>query len=297
MTAPARESLRAHSAALAYSSRYGERALLIATPDEILEERYGAGLSPQQPHALYSGTKSFWGVLATAVRDDGLLELDEPVARTVEEWRTDIWKSRVTLRQLLNLTSGMPFGGLGKAVPLYGKALATPLQDEPGTVFRYSGIPLQVFGAVLARKLSAAMQTPHDFLRLHILDRAGVNVASWRTLADGTRPLPTGAFLTARDWCLYGGFLLRAIAGKEAGVLRPDSVRECLEGSAVNARYGLGFWLYRSAGGLQVAYASGSGGQALYLVPERELVVVRFADGGGSYKHETFLSRLLSSAP
>jgi CubicO group peptidase (beta-lactamase class C family) len=221
-----------------------------------------------------------------------LLDLDETVATTIPQWSSEAWKARVTLRELLNLTSGFGFGGLGAAVPEYAKALATPLRDEPGTKFTYGGIPLQVFGAVLARKLASRGRTPHEFLRERLLDRIGVHVAAWRSLKDGTQPLPTGAFLTAREWLAYGRFLLASGIHAGAVVVQSASIAACFTGSAVNPRYGLGFWLHRTKSGVDVAYASGSGGQALYVVPQRGIVVVRFA-GGGSYKHEAFLARLL----
>jgi len=184
--------------ALEYSARYAEAALLVVERGTLVTERYGAGFAAGKPHALYSGTKSFWGVLAVAAQQDGLLELDEPVAETVPEWKAEAWKRRVTIRELLNLTSGFGFGGLGSAVPPYAKALATPLKNEPGTAFTYGGFPLQVFGAVLARKLEPRGQTPHAYLHERLLDPAGVEVVKWRTLSDGTQPLPTGAFLRAR---------------------------------------------------------------------------------------------------
>jgi CubicO group peptidase (beta-lactamase class C family) len=275
--------------ALDYSARHAEEALVVVSPGNIVVERYAPGFAAAKPHALYSGTKSFWGALAVAAQDDGLLRLDEPVADTVPDWRRDAQKARVTLRELLNLTSGFGFGGLGASVPSYEKALAMPLRDEPGTKFTYGGVPLMVFGAVLARKLAPRGITPHDYLRERILDRIGVRVASWRTLSDGTQPLPTGAFLTALEWLRYGRFLLSGAAGGET-VVRPEALGTCFVGSGPNERYGLGFWLHRTKSGTDVIYASGSGGQALYVIPQLETVVVRFA-GGGSYKHEAFLSR------
>ena len=75
-----------------------------------------------------------------------------------------------------------------------------PLKNEPGSTFTYGGIPLQVFGAVLdTQTRDGARAPPHDYLRERVLDPAGVAVAAWRTLADGTQPLPTGASLTARE--------------------------------------------------------------------------------------------------
>lgn len=267
-------------AAEAYASRNGGEALVARRGDAIVLERYGPRFDGATPHALYSGTKSFWGPAAVAAEDDGLLALDEPVAATVPEWR-DGARGAVTLRMLLQLTSGIGFGGLGSAVPAYAKALATPLKHEPGTTFTYGGIPLQVFGAVLARKLAPRGQTPHDFLRARILDPIGLRVASWRTLADGTSPLPTGAFVAAREWL-------------KLGVLVRDDPRyaRCFVGSAANPRYGLCWWLSPLPAHPDVVYASGAGGQALYVVPAEGAVVARFGNGA-AYKHEAFLRRLL----
>jgi CubicO group peptidase (beta-lactamase class C family) len=220
-------------------------------------------------------------VAALRARDDGLLDLDETVAETIEPWRADPWKRRVTLRMLLNLTAGFGFGGLGASVPTYDRAIETALRDEPGTRFAYGGIPLQVFGAVLARKLGAAT-TPHDYLRERVLNEAGVVPARWRTLRDGTFPLPTGAWLSARDWLAYGRFVLA----------RHRELAECFQPSTVNPRYGLAWWLADGAAS-GLFYASGSAGQALYVAPSLELVAIHFGKSS-SYRHEAFLKRLFA---
>ena len=268
-------------AAIEYARKHAPEALVVSHEGTTIASDYGGTFAARTPHALYSGTKSFWGPAALAAQADGLLELDETVASTIESWRDDPWKRRVTLRMLLALTAGFGFGGLGSAVPLYDRALDMTLKNEPGTAFTYGGISLQVFGAVLARKLLPNGQTPHDYLRERVLKSAGVEVAKWRTLSDGTRPLPTGAFLTADNWLAYGRFVLR----------ERDSLAECFTGSAPNPRYGLGWWLAPTGGPADLVYASGAGGQALYLVPSLDLAIVRFGKSA-SYKHETFLKRL-----
>ncbi|HEY9085031.1 MAG TPA: serine hydrolase domain-containing protein [Candidatus Tyrphobacter sp.] len=269
---------------LAYANAHGLHALVIARGEQIEEELYSGGYDVTKAHPLYSGTKSFWGVAALLAQADGLLGLDEPVARTFEAWERDERKSRVTLRMLLQLTAGFGFGGLGNAVPTYDAALTMPLKSEPGSRFAYGGIALQVFGAVLARKLEAHDLTPVTYLRERMLDPAGVSVASWRTLSDGTHPLPTGVQLTARNWLAYGRWVLEHYAVLAA----------CFKGSAANPRYGLAWWLGVKGAPPDLFYASGAGGQALYLVPSQSLAIVHFGKSG-SYKHEAFLRRFFAS--
>jgi CubicO group peptidase (beta-lactamase class C family) len=280
-TLAARPTISPTQSALDYARKYALHALVIAQNGRFVNEAYGEDHDASTPHALYSGTKSFWGITAVTAERDGILQLDEHVADTFPQWKADEWKRRVTLRHLLALTSGFGFGGLGSAVPTYAKALAVELKNEPGTTFTYGGIPLQVFGAVLARKLEPRRQTPHEYFQQRILDPIGMRIAKWRTLADGTHPLPTGAFVSAREWLKYGQFVCE----------RREGLEECFQGSAVNSRYGLGWWLGTPNGPSDLVYASGSGGQAMYIVPSRQAVVVHFG-GSSSYKHDAFLKRL-----
>jgi CubicO group peptidase (beta-lactamase class C family) len=272
--------------ALEYARKHQLHALVVARAGEIVAEEYGEGYAAQIAHPLYSGTKSFWGITAVVASRDGLLHLDERVADTVHQWDEDRWKRQVTLRQLLQLTSGFGFGGLGSSVPTHEKALETPLRDAPGTKFTYGGIPLQVFGAVLSRKLASnpqlapCVKTPHEYLQTRVLDPAGVRVERWRALADGSYPLPTGAFATARQWCGFGSFVAE----------RKEEFGECFAGSQINPRYGLAFWLGTARAPAGLFYASGAGGQGMYVLPLQKLVMVHFGNSR-SFSHQAFLAR------
>jgi CubicO group peptidase (beta-lactamase class C family) len=278
-------------AAVAYAERHALHALLVQRGDEIVFERYAGGYDADKPHALYSGTKSFWGVLAVAAQHDGLLDVDEPVSHTLPEWSAGA-KACVRLRDLLQLTSGIGFGGLGASVPSFDKAAAVELKDEPRATFTYGGIPLQVFGAVLARKLAPRGFSPNDYLHERILDPIGMRVASWRTLKDGTQPLPTGAFVTAREWRKFGLLVRDGGTWEKKTIVPPASLARCFTGSDANPRYGLGWWVSPLAQHPDVVYASGAGGQAMYVVPSAGAVIVKFG-GSASYKHDAYRKRLL----
>jgi CubicO group peptidase (beta-lactamase class C family) len=276
-------------AAITYAERHTLHALVIAVDSAIVVTRAGPDWEITRPHALYSGTKSFWGVAATAAAQDGLLELDEPAGATIREWPAGAPQAAVTLRQLLSLTSGYAFGGLGNAVPTPARALEIPLATAPGTVFTYGGVPLQIFGEILRRKVAPRYESPQAYLTARILAPVGMTVDRWRRLSDGSQPLPTGAFVSAAEWLVFGQFLL----ARGNGVLDAAHFAQCTAGSEANPGYGLGLWLVRRADELAAVYASGSGGQGLYVLPERRIVAVRFGQSA-SWNHAAFIKRLES---
>jgi CubicO group peptidase (beta-lactamase class C family) len=277
-------------AAITYAERHTLQALLIAVDSEVVVARAGPGWELARPHPLYSGTKSFWGVAAAAAAEDGLLELDEPIGATLSELAPDARRAGITIRQLLALTGGYGFGGMGNAVPTARHALEIPLKNDPGTVFTYGGIPLQVFGEVLRRKVVPRYDSPHDFLQARVLDRIGMTIADWRRLRDATRPLPTGAFVSAPEWLRFGKLLL----ARGAGVIEESAFGQCVTGSTPNPNYGLGIWLVRQHGELTAYYAGGAGGQGLYILPARRLVAVRFGRSS-SWNHAAFIKRLAAA--
>jgi CubicO group peptidase (beta-lactamase class C family) len=279
-------------AAVTYARKYDLHALLIERGGETMHEEYAGGYDADKPHALYSGTKSFWGAAAAVAVDEGLLQFDELVCNTLMEWKSDARKSLVTIRQLLSMTAGVPFGGLGAGVPEYGAAISKPLTADPGTAFTYGGIPLQVFGALLARKLASNNQTPLEYLQSRLFIPIGLEVGSWRTLKDGTHTMPTGAFLTARNWAKYGALLAARGLWNGTQLIASENLEECWKPTPVNPRYGMGFWLHTLGSGVRVAYASGSGKQSLYVCPDEQLVVAHFAQSK-SFNHERFLAHLL----
>jgi CubicO group peptidase (beta-lactamase class C family) len=273
--------------AITYAERHTLHALIIAVDGEIAVARTANDWMLARPHPLYSGTKSFWGIVAAAAAQDGLLDLDEPVGATISEWPADSPKAGITIRQLLTLTSGYGFGGLGNAVLTPLRALEIPLKHDPGSVFMYGGVPLQVFGEVLRRKVRPLYDGPRAYLHARVLDRIEMSVGSWRALRDGTHPLPTGALVSASEWLKFGRLLL---AGG-AGVIDALQFAQCIIGSTPNPSYGLGLWLIRRDAHVAGYYASGAGGQGLYVIPRDRVVAVHFGRSS-SWNHAAFIKRL-----
>lgn len=279
--------------ALAYSDERGGVSVLVQQGASVLMEAYsnGGGVSTDWP--IHSGTKSFSGVLACQLAGEGWLDLDAPVSDIIAEWRLDPAKRAITTRQLLSLTSGLVAGGFG-APPTYDEAVAAPLATAPGAHFEYNPGPFQVWGEMVRRMLATRGYSPdvQAFMRSWVMDPAGVSVADWR-IHGGQPTLPTGLRLTAREWAKWGRWVLDGAGGVD---LSP-----CWTGSAANPGYGLCWWLLRPGliapdarigigedgaamadRGEDIRLSAGAGEQKLYLLPERDLLVVRQSRGFGS---------------
>lgn len=287
-------------AAAAYSAAHGGHALLIMQNGRVVHESVSNGHARNAVHRLYSGTKAFWCLTAFAAENDGVLQLDEPVADTITEWQGDKRRASITVRQLLDFSSGL--------APLFGlhentfkdrttAALKAPVAGTPGRSFIYGPAALQVYHELLARKLRAKEQTPTRFLERKVL--SGVGLGSQRYLPDtkGAPLLASGFMQTARQWAQLGQW-----------VLKHKDTQTLLKGSSANPAYGFGFWSNRAAADpaarevdveamLDKPWAAqswrnaclcrdapvdllaciGSYGQRLYIIPSLKLVIVRFA--------------------
>jgi len=303
--------------AVAYASRTDGQAILVMHRGQIIHERYIAGGSASKSMMLASGSKSFVGVGAIAAVADGLLRLDAPVSDLLPEWKSDARKSRVTVRQLLSLESGIQTGnsgtGCGGPRSTWVDAVAAPALAEPGTRFRYGPYPFITIGAAIERV--NPRESFDAYLERRVLAPLGVKV-EWRMkCSDGKPQLAGGAVMNARDWATFGEMIRRGGLHGSTRILPADLVAQLFRPSSANPAYGMAWWLRGAAfqtnpamGALgvgaeasadwlppDVVMAAGAGKQRLYLIPSRELVIVRMGPvrGGRAFKDDEFLGALL----
>ena len=287
-------------AAAAYSrSAGGTSFLAIQNGQTLLEQNANEG------HKIYSGTKAFWCLAALAAAEDGLLNLDENVANTIPSWQSDPRKARITIRQLLDFSSGLePVNRLHGDNPGDRDAIAirAPIVANPGSAFLYGPAALQVFHAVLKEKLRG--ESPTRYLERRVLRRLGLGSQRYLTDSAGNPLLAAGWVLSARQWAKLGEVALNG----GAPIVSSGSMAQCWRGSAANRAFSLGWWNNRNApggrefdieamlvpkwhrqswGGAVLCRAApsetvaciGSGYQRLYVIPSMNLVVVRNGSG------------------
>jgi CubicO group peptidase (beta-lactamase class C family) len=308
-TAPGASSVPGpYGPAAAYARRRGSDVLLVQRNGRTVTTVYSSGWSEDRAHRLASGTKSFAGALGIAAAGAGLLSLDEPVADTITEWRSDAAKSRITVRELLDQSSGLdPNAGL-PARDMYRAAIDAPLVAAPGTKFDYGPNHFGVFAALVQRKMRAAglHGDPLGYLEEHVFRPIGLHVSGWDRDAVGQPLFAAGADLSARQWAKFGRLVAQHGRWDGRVVLEPQLVAEMLAPSPANSRYGLGWWLnpgpeledHTPLAGVpsDLALAAGAGDQRLYVVASEGLVMVRFGEDEG-FEDREFLACLFSSGP
>ena len=144
-------------------------ALLVDEGEILFEGAFGAsGLPGDEPNTpatrfrIASLTKQFTAALILRLEEEGLLRIDDPVGRHIEDFPPEN-ADRITLHHLLTHTSGLPsytripgFMETGAALPHSPRELLTlvweaPLSFEPGTNFEYSNSGYVLLGWIAER--------------------------------------------------------------------------------------------------------------------------------------------------
>lgn len=316
-----RAQARRFLAAEAYSAERGGVAFLVMRNGVVLSENYLAPGGAEIAYPLGGATKTLAAVLAAAMAQDRMLTLDEPAALTIGDWGLDPAKARITVRQLLNLTSGLAAGRRGAEPPTAAEAIAAPVTAEPGQAFVYDDAPYTVFAELAARKLVADGREPDvsRYLQRRVFDPLGVS-AEWTRAGDGALWLGSGAAMTARDLARVGELVRRDGIWRARRTLGQATLEESFRGSFAGPRFGVGWWLadalpptdafvtqvsdvWTPDAGIprDAVMGVGAAGQRICLIPSRSLVVVRLTEGrtaapASVWSDAVFLRLLLSEA-
>lgn len=272
----------------------GGKALLVYQGGKLRIEYYAPGFSRDTRFNSYSLVKSLVGVLTlSAIARGEIPALDNPLPTL-----------GVTPRELLDMKSGIvfetdemkhasgqpekdleatisnPFGPMARLHVSGLEGFEPALHVDPAKrgLFSYQNVNTALLGALLG--------SPDQRLSREIWQPAGAQSAQWRRYGAG---LDISAYCClyakARDWVLTARYIVnngtaehpllspefhQAFLGQD---LTDDAVRQGL--------YRLHAWhniLDRPGEALQgrFTYFMGNGGQAVYLMPEKDLIVVRF---------------------
>ena len=268
-------------------------SMLVMQDGKIIFETYPNAGGVEKGWELASGAKSFTGIMAGLATTDGLLDIDEPAAKTLGEWKND-GRNKITIRHLLTLTAGLKGEGDIARPPAYLDAIKATVKFPPGIKFEYGPTNFQCFGEIMKRKLKAAgkPEDPVTWLQARLFDGLEIRPTDWKHGKDGNPFMPQGAHFTARDWAKFGQWVMDGARGVD-----PKVHRALFESTKANPGYGLSWWLLRpgligpsprsgidgdaigeAALGEDIVMAAGAGDQRLYLLRKRRIVIARQAN-------------------
>ena len=296
------------------------RALLVLRGGEVIAQRYGEGYGRHDRFIGWSMSTCLTGIMIGILVSDGRLRLDETAP--VPAWqRSGYPRGEITLRQLLQMRSGLRQGGASHSVPdpreaatmlfLEGRdgmsayAEAQPLAEDPGTTFDYSSIDAIILSDLAARVLTPSddpdvrRRAVSDFLRTRLLDPAGMTSMAAEFDPVGTMIGSSMVHATARDWARLGEFLRHAGSVKCEQIVPRRWIEFMRRPSQRNPGFGAQLWLNSNRGqnddgGGDVLFPGKApsdlfacvGGQGHYLIgsPSQKLTVVRLGHTGEEAK-------------
>lgn len=284
--------------AYSYSAESNGNALLIWQDGELLFEEYeGQNFNGNSNHLLFSGSKSFTGILAALGVRDGYFTFDTTLSEFIEEWTPESERGSITIRQLLNLTSGIETFPIGQA-PEYTEWINADMEFERGSTFTYGPGPFIIFAHFFEQ---ASGKDPLDYLDEELFTPLGTDRGFWFEV-DGRANFAYGASYTALNW-LQIGILLANKGTIDGTEIIPESIfSELVTPSDAAPAYGITFWLNEmvdpesifaervpGSHGLfpssrlisdaapdDLFMKSGALGQKLYIIPSLNTVILRF---------------------
>lgn len=283
-------------------------AVLILHKGRIVHERYYGVMNADQPHIAFSVTKSYVGTLTEMLITEGVIDEGAPVSRYIPELVSSGFGD-ATVRQILDMTTGIsysedytdPNADVAKYAVAAGMRPAPPGYAGPraiydylptvvkkgahGAQFTYKTVNTEVLSWIIARVTG---KRPHIVLSERIWSKLGAEHDGDMVIDSAGSPVMGGGLNpTLRDMARFGEAMrlggrfngqqivpAAVVARIRAGANKEDFVKagyKTLPGWSYKSQW----WVSHNSHGAYMA--RGIHGQAIYIDPTAEMVIVRFA--------------------
>lgn len=275
---------------------------------KIVYEKFSGCLTPTNRHAAMSLTKSFVGLLGEMLVAENKLEED----RLVQDYIPELAKSAfgdATVRQVLDMTTGLDYSedyadpnaevwqhaAAGNPLPkpsdytgprTYFEFLQTvQKQGEHGRSFGYKTVNTDVLGWLISRVTG---QPITEVLSPKIWSKIGAELDAYFTVDSIGTPFAGGGLNAGlRDMARFGQMILDGGRVANQQVVPEAVIRKIRRGGDRQAFADAGYsllegWSYRSMWWIThnehgAFMARGVHGQSLYIDPQADMIIARFA--------------------
>jgi CubicO group peptidase (beta-lactamase class C family) len=282
--------------------------IIIQHKGKIVYEKYFGALKPDGIHAAMSVSKTYTGTLGALLVVEGLLDENKLCSDYVPELKNSAFGD-ATIRQVLDMTTSIQysenyadpkadiwdFGLAGNPFPKpegyngptnYYEYLKTiKKQGEHGAAFGYKTVNTDVMGWIISRVLNQPLA---QVLSEKIWKPLGANFDGYYQIDGAGIAFAGGGFnANLRDMAMFGEMIRNNGFFNKKQVLPESLIEDIRKGGDPKLFEKAGYsllegWSYRHmwwiTGNEHGAFmARGVHGQAIYIDPTAEMVIVRFA--------------------
>lgn len=291
------------------------RALAVARNGKLVLNETFNSFGTTNLHDIRSAGKSVTSMVAGIAADQGLIDIIDPIAkyfpkRGIPE-DSALWGIRV--EHLLTMSAGLASDDYDDSSPgtegrmvqggdYVGFALGLPMAFAPGERYAYSSAIAFLTGAIVENATGERLE---DYAREHLFGPLGIYELFWQVSPRGRTTGMGNLYLAAADLAKLGQVMLDGGRWRGRQVLSEGwieaSLRQAHDIEAVDPfAYGYGFmWYLARISNREVFFASGNGGNKIFVVPEESLVVVTlssaYGQGRGHSRSHLIFERVLAA--
>ncbi len=288
-----------------YAANHGSKGVVVIRNGYLIAEGYASGWNRDTRQTGYSIAKSFTaGLFGMLIEDGTLSDEHELVGNYIPSW-TNPNKGVVEIRDLLCMHSGLHWDFISDYIIMPSMpnqssyAVGQSMDHVPGAVWVYNNMGVQVMSRTF-KEITG--QQPLDYATSDLFNVIGMWNADWKRDSNGNTLTYQSVIASAREFAKFGYLYLRNGEWDGQQLMSSNWIQLCTTPSqTLNPFYGYLWWL--NTGGLEMPnvpadayYAAGLGEKRIYVVPSKDLVVVRLGPGNSSWNDDAFLGPICNAA-
>ncbi len=280
--------------------------------NKLIGENYLEGYDAWTKFHGWSMTKSVTGAMAGALVQEGRLDVNAPSG--IPQWEGDERKN-ISVENILHMSSGLEWVEnyftiseatvmLMQSDDMFFSVTRCPLEFEPGSHWNYSSGDANLLSGIL-RQAIGDRQEYLGYAYTRIFHRIGMLNTTVETDASGLFVASSFSYGSTRDWARFGLLFLNNGIFEGDTVLNPEWVEYMrTPAPASNGKYAATFWLEEPSEERalvdvpdDVFFADGFLGQRVYIIPSKNLVVVRMGYSLSNFSVNDFLRDIINTLP
>ncbi len=291
-------------------------ALIFIRRDTVLYEKYFNGFARDSYFHSQSMAKSFISFLIGAAIDDGLIKsVNDPITQYIPELlKRDNRFGNITIKHLLEMRSGLAYNtsfisGTHIHAPWHDEAVGyyhpnvrklllkrVKIATEPGGTFQYCNYNTSYLGLIIER---ATQKTVSQYLE----EKLWSKIMEYKALfsidskKSGFEYMPSRLIARAIDYARFGRLFLKngywngnqiisenwvLESTRENKTIQRNIYPEWFGDTCKHVYYGYQWWGHANCDSTFQFTASGNLGQNIYVIPEKEIIIVHC---GNSLEH------------